>query len=257
MAIADRAVYATQARPLQDQIQQLLKRAPAHAVEGEILAVIVPDSNRLHGGDVAAEVYRTLQGQRFDTVILIAPSHSGEFRRIHICSLDTYRTPVGDLVVNDKVRNELCDEDDDIFLDDRGHFHVEGVDVQLPFLQTVLEGFDIVPIVMGEESPEFCRELGTAVGEVMYNRRTLLVACCDVLAGDAEGLDQLQTHLENADVSRLMTLLNSETVRVEGKGALLVALIAAFHRNASHVHVLRREDPDGERRGFLGAVITR
>ena len=258
MAIYERAVYATQPHPLRNQITDLYKKAPPVHVDGEVLAVIVPDTNLLSGGKVAAGVYKALEGQQYDTVVLIAPSHEGPFRRINICSLDTYRTPLGELVVNDRVRNELCDEDDDIFLDDTGHFHTEGVDVQLPFLQVILgQGFDIVPVVMGEETPEFCKELGQAVGEIIYNRRTLVVASADIVEATEEALATFRQHVENADVSRLMALLNSEQVRVEGKGPLLVALIAALHRRAGKVRVLALEAPTGARPGYLGAVLTR
>ncbi|RMH60605.1 MAG: AmmeMemoRadiSam system protein B [Bacteroidetes bacterium] len=258
MFASDRAVYATQPKPLRTQITGLLEAARPEPIEGDVLALIVPDSNLLSGGHVAAEVFGTLQGQAYDTVILVAPSHTGPFRRMNICSVDAYYTPLGDLAINDAVRNELCDEDDDIFLDDTGHFHVEGIDVQLPFLQTVLtKPFDIVPIVMGEETPDFCRELGRAVGEVMYNRRTLVVASADLLEADAEGLNLFRTYLESMDVERLMGLLNSERVRMEGRGAVLVALIAAMHRRANRARVLHLEPPAEGRVGFAGAAIWR
>ncbi len=257
MALIDRPVYPTQQRPLQTLVNKLFMEAKPPAIDGEILALIVPDTNMISGGPIAAEVYKTLSGRHYETVVLVAPSHTGPFRRLSICSLDEYRTPLGALSVNDGVRNELCDEDDDIYLDDTGHFHTEGVDVQLPFLQTVLSGFDIVPIVMGEESPDYCRELGQAIGEVMYNRRTLVVAAADLLEADAEGLSLLHSHLEGMDVSRLMSLMNSETVRVEGKGTILAALIAALHRRANRARVLQLHAPHGEEMGYLGAVLYR
>src|SRR5690606_19616206 len=114
--------------------------------------------------------------------------------------------------------------DDDIFVSDEGHFHTEGIDVQVPYLQTVLGDFDIVPVVMGNESPEFCRELGHAIGEVMYNRRALVVAAADVVAASAEYFAAFCERFEAQDVSGLMAMLNSGRVEVEGKGALLVAM---------------------------------
>ena len=257
MTIPDRAVYATQPHPLRKQVSSLLDKAPKHQIDGEILGVVVPDTNLMTGGDVAAEVYGTLLDRQYETVILVAPSHTGEFRRMNICSVDSYRTPLGDLVVNDRVRNELCDEDDDIFLDDQGHYHIEGIDVQLPYLQTILDGFDIVPIVMGEETPEFCRELGNAVGEVMFNRPTLVVATADIIEATDESLEKLQEVFVQRDVTELMTLLNGESVRVEGKGPMLVAVIAALHRRANAARVLRRQAPGDGEPGFFGAVLYR
>jgi MEMO1 family protein len=257
MSVAERVVYATQPNPLRKQIETLLQKANPQQVEGDVLAIVVPDSNLLSGGEAAADVFKTLEGRQFDTVVVIAPSHAGSFSRINICSVDHYRTPLGELRVSDAMRNELCDEDDDIFLDDRGHYHTEGVDVQLPFLQVILSGFDIVPVVMGDESPEFCRELGLAVGEIMYNRRLLVVATADILKASEEDLLSLKTHFEAGDVSRLVALLNSEEVHVEGKGPLLVALIAAMHRRANTLKVVRLDPPNSDRPGCFGAILSR
>jgi AmmeMemoRadiSam system protein B len=161
------------------------------------------------------------------------------------------------LPVNDRLRHELCDEDDDIFLDDSGHYHTEGVDVQLPYLQTVLDQFDIVPIVMGDESPEFCRELGHAVGEVAYNRRVLVVATMDVLDASEAVWEEFADAFEATDVSRLMALFNSERMRVAGKGAVLVAVIAALHRRATKARILTMEPAQDNEPGYVGAVLWR
>lgn len=250
-------VYPTQPKPLRQHVTQLLNQARTEAIDGEILALIVPDTNELRSGPVAAEVYKLLQDRAYDTIILISPSHTGPFGRLHICSVDTYRSPLGDVPVNDRMRNELCDEDDDIFLDDEGHFQVEGVDVQLPFLQTLLAEFDIVPIVMGDETPALCRELGHAVGEVMYNRRTLVVASMDLIEASAEMLDAFTTHVEALDIDRLMALMNSNKIEALGHGALLVALIAAKHRRGSRARVLQLEAPADEAPGFAGIAVWR
>lgn len=258
MSVPIREVYATQPVPLRDQLSELLKNRKIEPIEGEIAAVVVPDANLLKGGEVAADVYKLLEGRSYDTVLLAAPSHTGSFGRIHICSVDRYLTPLGELQVNDQIRNELCDEDDDIFLDNRGHFHTEGIDVQLPFLQTVLKDpFDIVPIVMGDESPDFCRELGHAIGEVMYSRRVLLVATANILEADEAALASFRKLFEQGDVSRLMSLINSETLRIEGRGPLLVALIAALQRRADRIRVVDLHGPVEPVPGFFGAVLWR
>ena len=190
MSLATRAVYPTQPEALRQTLDGLLaSAAPATDIpEGSLVGLIVPDSNRTSGGETAAAAYGLLKGAALDTVLIVSPSHNGAFGRLSICQTDGYHTTLGEVPINDHLRNELCDEDDDIFLDDTGHYHTEGADVQLPFLQRVLgDGFDAVPIVMGEEDPAYCRELGAAVGEVMYGKRALVVGSCDLLRGDADG----------------------------------------------------------------------
>ena len=258
MSLAHRAVYPTQPAPLRQQIAALLAAASPDPVDGDLIALVVPDSNRTSGGPVAAEAYRLLQDAEVDTALVISPSHHGDFGRLSICQVDAYRTPFGDIPVNDHLRNELCDEDDDIFLDDTGHYHTEGADVQLPFLQVALgDGFDTVPIVMGEESPAYCRELGHAVGEVMYAKRAVVVGSCDLLGGDEESLDALRRAIEAFDEGELMHLLGSEAVPVEGMGVLITTVIAARHRGATHARVLALVPATDDAPGALACAFWR
>lgn len=258
MSIADRAVYATQPDPLASEVDRLLRDADAPAVEGQLLALIVPDSNLQRGGPVAAAAYKLLEGRTYDTVVIIAPSHDGAFGRLSICRVNRYRSPLGDVPINDGIRNELCDEDDDIFIDDRGHYHNEGVDVQLPFLQRVLgQDFDVVPIVMGSEAPALCRELGHAIGEVMYGHRILVVASADLLSVEDEALDEFERALESYDTSRLMHLLGSEKIRVEGMGAVIAAVLAAERRRGNRATILRIEPPEGDEIGAMACALWR
>lgn len=259
MSLAHRAVYPTQAAPLARTLDDLFAATPASdPVDGTLVALLVPDTNRLSGGEAAARAFALMRGVDPETVVIISPSHEGAFGRLSICQTDTYQTPLGHVPVNDGLRNELCDEDDDIFLDDTGHFHVEGADVQLPFLQRVLgDGFDTVPIVMGEETPAFCRELGAAVGEVLYAHRAVVVGSADVLSAEGDALERFRTALEAFDESELMHLLGSEAVRVEGMGAVITTMIAARHRGATHARVLALTDATDEAPGVLACAFWR
>ena len=259
MSLASRAVYPSQAAPLRQHLDALLAEArPPDLDGGQLVALIVPDSNRLSGGPAAAEAYALLDGLALDTAIVISPSHSGEFGRLSVCRVDTYQTPLGDIPINDHLRNELCDEDDDIFLDDTGHYHTEGADVQLPFLQRVLgDGFDAVPIVMGEESPAFCRELGRAVGEVLYSKQAVVVGTADILESAPEALDRLRTAIEAFDVSEVLHLMASETVRVEGMGAIATVMLAAEGRGATHARVLALGGADDGTPGPIACAFWR
>ncbi|NNF57697.1 MAG: AmmeMemoRadiSam system protein B [Rhodothermaceae bacterium] len=258
MSLAHRSVYATQPSSLRQQVDDLLHDAPRVETEGTLVGLIVPDSNRLSGASIAARAYKLLEGASFDTAMLVAPSHEGAFGRLAICTADTYYTPLGDVPVNDALRNELCDEDDDIYLDDRGHYHTEGANVQIPFLQRTLgDDFTVVPIAMGEESPELCRELGAAIGEVMYGKQAIVIGSADLLRVKEGALTRFTDALEAFNLSELMYLLGSETVLVEGMGAVLVTLIAAQRRGANRVEILRLSEPTDDEPGAFACALWR
>ncbi len=257
MEILQSAIYATQPRPLQKQLETLLRESTQYPVEDDVLGIIVPDSNLLRGGPVAANVFKTIAGKKYDTVIMISSSHTGPFKRMTICNLDSYHTPLGDVPVNERVCHELCDEDDDIFIDNQGHFQNKGIDVQLPFLQSIMKEFDIVPIVMGEETPEFCKELAGAISEIMFNRRTLVVASVDVLEASQDELASLKSLFESNNTDALFPLLNREDIVLQGKGPLLVTMLASSMRRGKRFQCINTTLPSEQSPGFMGAFISR
>jgi len=259
MSLADRAVYATQPTALQGQIERLLRDAARPDIAGEVVALIVPNTNRLGAGVAAAAAFKLIEGESFDVVLIVAPSHEGAFGRLAVTRANAYHTPLGEVPIDDALRNELCDEDDDIYLDDRGHFHVEGVAAVLPFLQLALKGsFSIVPIVMGDESSAYCTELGAALGEVMYGKRALLVAAADVVGADEDAVERFTAAFESFETTELLHLLGSEALRVEGSGAVIVAALAARQRGAIGARVLHLEPGDGQGGpGALSCVLWR
>lgn len=257
MEILQSAIYATQPLPLKKQLDTLLKESSQYPVEDNILGIVVPDSNLLSGGPVAADVFKLLADKSYDTVILVSASHTGSFGRMTICNLSKYQTPLGEIAINEKFCHELCDEDDDIFIDNQGHFYNKGIDVQLPFLQTVLSDFNIVPIVMGEESPEFCKELGKAIGEIASNKKTLIVASVDVLETSEESQEKLQKLFEAKDVKELTYMLNRKEVNLQGRGPLLVTMIASLMNSGKRFQTVQLTDPTDDAPGYWGAYISR
>lgn len=234
---------------------ELLKGVNGVHRESEIFAVVVPATGT-RAGELAASIYKTLYGRSFDSVVVIAAGSDSAQGRINIWSGDSYAGTNGALSVDDHLRNELCDEDDDIFVSDEGHHFEDGIRAQLPFLQETVGSFRIVPVVMGEETPEFCRELGGALAEVVYNRRTLIVAVVDLESGTEESVSRLGQYMTALDESRLFALIRSQAVKLRGGGALMAALIAGYKRGARKIDILDVRLP-GEQPGGIAAVIAK
>ncbi len=234
---------------------ELLKDVNGVNQEAEIFAVVVPAAGTL-AGRLAASIYKSLEGRSYDSVVIIAAGSESAEGRINIWNADTYAGTNGVLAVDDHLRNELCDEDDDIYVSDDGHYVDDGIRAQLPFLHEAVGSFRIVPVVMGEEAPEFCRELGGALSEVVHNRRTLIVAAVDIESGTEESVSKLAEYMCALDESRLFELIRSRAVKLRGGGALMSALIAGSRRGARRIEVLDVYLPD-EGPGGIAAVIAK
>ncbi|MBT8400813.1 MAG: AmmeMemoRadiSam system protein B [Rhodothermia bacterium] len=236
-------------------VAELLREAEGAFPDAEIFAVVVPATGT-SAGRLAASLYKNLEGRSYDSVVIIAAGSEGAAGRINIWSADTYAGTNGALAIDDHLRNELCDEDDDIYVSDEGHDVADGIRAQLPFLEETVGSFRIVPVVMGEETPEFCRELGAALAEVVYSQRTLIVAAVDLEGGSDESVSLLAKYMTALDESRLFGLIRSQAVKLRGGGALMAALIAGSKRGARRIEVLDARLP-GERPGGITAVIAK
>jgi AmmeMemoRadiSam system protein B len=126
------------------------RRGPARQPK----ALIVPHAGYLYSGAVAGCAYRVLRdsGALIRHVVMLGPSHRVPMRGLAVTSLDYFSTPLGPVPVDGSGRQRLR-EFGLVGLSDAPHATEHSIEVQLPFLQTVLDGFDLLPIAVGHAPP--------------------------------------------------------------------------------------------------------
>ncbi len=118
-------------------------------------AVIVPHAGYIYSGPVAASVYARLAPARaaIRRVVLMGPAHRVPLSGLAVSGADAFLTPLGEVAV-DGAGVETILGLDQVEMRDDAHEGEHSLEVQLPFLQRVLERFAIVPIVAGRAAPE-------------------------------------------------------------------------------------------------------
>ncbi len=241
----------------------LLSEAAPPAFPGTVRALVAPHAGYPYSGLTAAYAYRLLEGRSIETVVIVSPSHREYFRGISIYDGDAYRTPLGDLAIAAGLRQQLVEGDAVIEASSRGHRDEHAVEVQLPFLQSMLATAPtILPIVMGDQRTEFCRHLGTRLADVLAGQDVLLVASSDLSHyhpyDEANLLDQsVIRSLERGDAERLMDDLASDRVEACGGGPIATVLLASRALGADTVRILHHcnsGDMTGDRRSVVGYV---
>ncbi|MEW6981311.1 AmmeMemoRadiSam system protein B [Colwelliaceae bacterium 6471] len=140
--------------------------------------LIVPHAGYCFSGEVAAHGYRLLQdiAGDIDTVILLGPSHKVYVQGCVLSSFSSFSTPLGKILVN----RDICDKLLDLGLAsemDEAHLWEHSLEVQLPFLQTALVDFNIVPVVVGECAQKTVKQLLNALKNI---DNTLIVVSTDL-----------------------------------------------------------------------------
>lgn len=174
----------------------------------------------------ACSLYGRLSPGDFNQVVIVESVPGSEDARIAVSSLDRFETPLGEVVANDRLRNEFCDEDDDFYVDDGREGCSPALTTHLMMLQIALGDYTAVSIRLQGDEPFLIREAAGALDELLGNRPALVVCCCHLPSRNREAFDRIQTLLDKGDLVGLMTLLGSEPIALSGSasftaGALL------------------------------------
>ena len=230
-----------------------------------IFGIVAPHAGYVYSGKTAAHAYNLLIGKKFKRVVIISPSHSEYFPGVCIFEGDAYETPLGMLKVDKEFREKLETADGIIFIGFEGYRREHALEVQLPFLQSVLEDFRIVPVVMGDQSRRNVDALAKKLSEVADDE-TLIVASSDLShfhsKTQADKLDSIvEKRVREFDFDSLQHDLDNNNCEACGGGPIVVLMKAARLKNIRHSMVLHRSDSGdvtGDNRevvGYLSAVV--
>ena len=197
--------------------------------------------------------------------VIISPSHSEYFPGVSVFNGDAYETPLGILQVDNEFADKLVENSRIIFRGIEGHRKEHALEVQLPFLQSVLDNFKIVPVVMGDQGKMYVDELSTKLAE-SADDDTLIVASSDMShfysKSEAEKLDSIiEKRINDFDYNALQEDLNTHNTEACGGGPIIAMMKAAALKNKNHSTVVHRSDSGdvtGDNRevvGYLSAVV--
>ena len=113
-------------------------------------ALIVPHAGYMYSGPVAARAFVQVEASRglVSRVVLLGPSHHVSFQGLALPSNSAFETPLGSVPIDETARRQVLNLPFVRVLDEAHHWE-HSLEVQLPFLQEVLDGPAVVPIAIG------------------------------------------------------------------------------------------------------------
>jgi AmmeMemoRadiSam system protein B len=141
-------------------------------------ALIVPHAGYPYSGPVAAAAYSLIEPLRkqIKRVVLIGPSHRVYLRGVALPQVKTFVTPLGEIPIDTQGRDILLRRGD-VLASDAAHAMEHCLEVQLPFLQTVLNDFTLLPLVIGSTTPA---QVAGVLADVWGGPETLVLASSDL-----------------------------------------------------------------------------
>ncbi len=276
--------YPADPDALARSVDALLAAAPAFApmsphtsaLTEHTRMLVSPHAGYAYSGAVAARAFARLDGNQFDTAVIVGPSHVDAFAFTSVYDGDAYATPLGVLEVDRELAARLSRAHTSIRASVRGHTlprgargerGEHGIEVLLPFLQRRHAGIRIVPVVMGTQDWDASHALGRAIAECADAHRTLVVASSDLshfhsyadaVARDTAFCETL-THL---NPSELHEAVRSGRCEACGAGPVVASLIATevwCERQCRILERINSGDVTGDHEsvvGYAAAVVT-
>lgn len=233
------------------EVTAMLRAVPAMAVAGEnIKALVVPHAGYVYSGPIAATAYAALAqaATRIRRVVLLGPAHRVAFHGLALPDADAFETPLGIVPLDAGAMRALANFPQ-ISINAAAHAREHSLEVQVPFLQTVLGEFSLLPLVVGMATPEQVAEL---LERVWGGDETLIVISSDL--SHYLPFAAAQTHDRQAAQTILQLQSTLDHEQACGATPLNGLMLAARRRGLKpHLLDLRNSgDTAGPRDGVVG-----
>lgn len=256
-AVAGAFYEGTPAR-LRAQVEQCIEANPPAPAKGSFIGAVVPHAGLMYSGHVAAAFYA--QAALPKRLIILCPNHTGSGHFAAINREGAWRTPFGDAVIDTSLADALMQRTPLLQEDDRAHAREHSLEVQLPFLQLLDDGFTFVPICLGAHRYDYCEEIGRAIAGVVRAEEGIgILASSDLnhyedqettLRKDGLAIDEVL----RLDPRALWRVVDEHDVSMCGFLPTTAMLIAAKELGATQARLLKHAT-SGEINGDYRRVV--
>jgi len=185
--------YPGAQRELAQSLAQMLGAAASVAPERSVpKAIIAPHAGYIYSGPVAASVYTLLSPARgrIKRVVLLGPTHRVAVRGLALPGAEAFATPLGTVEI-DRGAVEALSQLRQVVESREAHALEHSLEVHVPFLQTILGAFTLVPLAVGHATQE---EVAEVLERLWGGPETLIVVSSDLSHylpyADAQAVDR-------------------------------------------------------------------
>jgi len=168
--------YPGEANILARDVRAML--AAARPGELNPKALIAPHAGYIYSGAIAASAYAALKNiaSNIRRVVLLGPTHRVAVRGLALPGAEAFATPLGAVQVDSAAAQAIAHLPQ-VTVSAPAHAQEHSLEVQLPFLQTVLPDFKLLPLAVGMATPQEVAE----VLEILWGGdETLIVVSSDL-----------------------------------------------------------------------------
>lgn len=176
-AVAGRFYPADSIR-LAETVDEMLATARPARGRGRVVAVIAPHAGYPYSGPIAGSAFRGLaqDGGKVCRIVLLGPPHFVPVRGLALPAAGAFETPLGLVPVDERAVESVAGLPQ-VSVQPAAHAPEHSLEVELPFLQRVLPGVKIVPLLVGETAPA---EVAEVLERLVTGPETRIVVSSDL-----------------------------------------------------------------------------
>ena len=170
--------YPGDAKALAQELRVLMGAVLPDTIASLPKAIIAPHGGYTYSGTVAASAYTLITPARakIKRVVIVGPAHRVAVRGLALPGVDAFTSPLGNVAI-DQASVDTLRRLPQVIESVDAHAYEHSLEVQLPFLQSVLDDFLLVPLAVGNATPE---EVAQAMEAVWGGDETLIVVSSDL-----------------------------------------------------------------------------
>ena len=197
---------------LERELERCVSRS---AFPKEVIGLIAPHAGYLFSGSCAGKAFGMVAIP--ESVIIMGVDHRGCGSPLVVDGNDYWRTPLGDVEVDDRLRRRLLARSKVFRSETDAGRKEHSLEVQVPFIQFLNPQAKILPIIVSSSSVQDLLEAGREIASAIRDdSRTLLLASTDM----SHFIDAVQARKKDymavREIERLDPASLFETVRANG-----------------------------------------
>ncbi len=230
------------------------------------LGCVAPHAGYMYSGHVAGALYARLELPR--RFVILCPNHTGAGEPLAIMSSGAWKTPLGAARIDEPLAGRLRAGFSYLSEDAGAHRREHALEVQLPFLQALLDDFTFVPIAVGVGGYPALAALGEALATTLAAEAepALLIASSDMNHYESDAVTRVKDHkaierILALDARGLYEVVGREDISMCGFGPTVAMLTAARSLGATSAELVKyatSSDVSGDRErvvGYAGVVV--
>jgi hypothetical protein len=240
--------YSGNARELVEQMDAFISQARLPKIPGKVFGLLAPHAGHRYSGATAGYAYRAVQGNTYELVIILSPSHAYYPAELLTSAHQYFATPLGKIAIFQDALAFLQQElkktggEIDRVAEDEEH----SIEIQLPFLQRALKGdFSLLPVMMRSQSKETVHQLAQALSPLIKKYKSLVIASSDLShffpLETANTMDSVMLKMVvDCSPEGVLAAERNGSGSACGAGPIAVMLTLAREAGATHAKVVHR-----------------